>query len=110
VNKSGLTPIEYKCIVKPISVEETDDTLKAVVDAGLVLPDEMKEREQMSQVRCLLVEVGGNAFDEMKEPLPKKGDTVLIAKHVGLVNNGWDGAEYRIINDKDIVAIVEDKQ
>ena len=53
------------------------------------------------------VAAGGNAFEDWHDKrLPKLGDKVLIAKYAGITVKGADGQEYRILNDKDISAIL----
>ena len=101
-----LHPVEYKCVVKLYDVEEADPTLAAAKKAGIVLATQYKEREQMAQVKGQLVAAGGNAFEDWQGKKPAPGDTVIIAKHSGLIYRD-DEEEYRIINDKDIAAILE---
>ena len=108
MNKSGLIPVEYKVVVKPFAVEETDDVLAAAKRAGLEVVSTQMEREQLSQVKARLVAVGSVAFDGWGDKIPQVGDVVLISKYAGFINIGNDGEEYRLINDKDIVAIVEE--
>jgi len=107
-NPSGVQPIEYKCLVKPYMIEDTDEILKSAKEAGIVLHTEQAEREQMTQCIALLVAIGGNAFEDMKGPLPKVGDKILMAKYAGMRTDGIDGYVYRTIVDKDIAAILFD--
>ena len=107
MNKSGLIPVEYKCVVRPHQVEETDELLKRAKSAGIEIVNDNLEREQLAQVKAELIAVGGVAFEGWGDLVPKPGDTVLISKYAGYMNEGLDGEEYRLINDKDIVAIVE---
>jgi co-chaperonin GroES (HSP10) len=51
--------------------------------------------------------MGGNAFEDWQEPIPKVGDMIWYAKYAGYVVKGDDGVEYRLANDKDIAAIVQ---
>jgi co-chaperonin GroES (HSP10) len=106
VNTSGLAPVEYKILIQPESVEETDEVLKSARMAGIALPDKATDRERMAQVRGVLVAVGGNAFEGWQEPIPKVGDVVYYAKYAGLMVKGKDDSELRLANDKDISAIV----
>lgn len=83
---------------------------------GILLPDESKERNQFAQMEGTLIAVSPLAFtyaDESewgKAAKPKAGDTVLYAKYAGAVVKGRDGVEYRIVNDKDVAAILEDSK
>lgn len=99
VNTSGLCPIEFKVLV------ELDEVGKKT-DGGLFLPDTVREREQMMQVKATLVAIGGNAFDDMNEPVPVVGNKVYVAKAAGYNVTGLDGKDYRLMNDKDIAAII----
>ena len=106
MNDSGLQPVEYKILIKPEKVEETDPVLKRAAAAGLVLAHEASERERMAQIKGVLVAAGGNAFQDWQEPRPKVGDVVYYAKYAGINVPGADGFEYRLANDKDVSAIV----
>jgi chaperonin GroES len=98
-NTSGLQPCEYKILIEPEEVE-----LKSA--GGIVLATATTEKEKMAQVRGKLIAVGGNAFEDWKEPIPKVGDRVMYAKYAGLVVKGKDGQDLRLANDKDLTAIV----
>lgn len=108
MNDSGLQPVEYKVLIKPEAIEETDPMLSRAKSAipGFQLASQVSEREQMAQVKGTLVAVGGNAFEGWHDPMPKVGDTVYYAKYAGLNVPGKDGVEYRLANDKDVSAIV----
>lgn len=100
MNKSGLHPVEYKILIEPEEIERK-------TESGIILTDKVTDREKMAQVRGKLIAVGGNAFEDWNEPIPKVGDTVSYAKYAGLIVEGSDEKEYRLANDKDITAIVQ---
>lgn len=105
-NNSGIFPTEFKAVVRPVKVEEK-------TKGGIFLPDEHKEREQFAQMEGTLVAVSPHAFSYADwsgaESLkPRAGDRVLFAKYAGAMFKGNDGSEYRIINDKDISAVLSD--
>lgn len=104
-NASGIWPMEYKVLVMPDDIHETDETYKRARAVGLELIEQVSEREQMAQVDGVLVAVGGNAFEGWNGH-PKVGDRVLIGKYVGMIRKGADGKEYRLCNDKDIAAVL----
>lgn len=110
INTSGVYPVEYKVLILPDDIHDTDPTLKKAREAGLYVADEVSEREQMSQVEGLLVAVGGNAFEDWKPPRPKVGDRVVIAQYAGLYKKGHDGKEYRLCTDKDIAALADPQE
>lgn len=100
-NKSGLNPVEYKILIDPEEVEKK-------TESGILLVDKVTEREKMAQVRGKLIAIGGNAFEDWQEPIPKVGDTITYAKYAGLIVKGVDEKEYRLANDKDITAIINE--
>lgn len=99
MNSSGLNPVEYKILIEPEEVE----TKSA---GGIVLVDKTTERDKMQQVRGKLLAVGGNAFEDWRDPIPQVGDSIWFAKFAGFVIKGKDGKDYRLANDKDVAAIV----
>jgi chaperonin GroES len=104
-NQSGIFPTEYKVLVQPIKVDEK-------TKGGIILPDEHKDREQFAQMQGMLVAVSPLAFtyagkeDWGDAEKPKPGDRVMFAKYAGAACKGKDGADYRIINDKDLSAVL----
>lgn len=105
-NKSGVYPVEYKILVKPDVVEEK-------TEGGIYIPDEARQLEQNGTIEGDLVSVGGLAFDrhtkkpwpEWREELLGVGARVVYSKFAGKVIEGDDGEEYRLMNDRDIIAI-----
>ena len=106
MNGSGFQPVEYKVLIAPEEIEETDPEQKRAKAAGLENAGEAKERERMAQIRGRLVAVGGNAFEDWKGQIPQPGDAIYFAKYAGYVIKGEDGLDYRLANDKDISAIL----
>jgi len=98
-NKSGLTPIEYKVLIEL-------DEVGQKTGGGLFIPDTVREKEQMMQVKATLIAIGGDAFIDMNAPVPKVGDRIYVAKAAGYNVTGSDGKQYRLMQDKDIAAII----
>ena len=104
-NPSQINPTEYKVLISAIEVEEK-------TKGGIILPDEHKDRVQFAQMEGILVAVSPLAFTYADESAwgdaekPKPGDKVLFAKFAGAVVKGMDGKDYRIVNDKDIAAVI----
>lgn len=103
-NKSGINPTEFKVLILPKPVEEKSK-------GGIILPDETKEREQFAQLEGTIIEASPLAFTYHDGTVaafnpPKAGDRVLFAKYSGAVAKGADGETYRIVNDKDICAVL----
>lgn len=99
INKSGVLPVEFKILIEPEEVEEK-------TAGGIILAQVTKEKEQMAQVKGILIAIGGNAFEDWNDK-PKIGDKVYFGKYAGYIVKGNDGKEYRLANDKDICAIIE---
>jgi chaperonin GroES len=105
-NPSGIRPTEYKVVISPKQLDER-------TKGGIIIPDATKERDQYAQMEGVIVEVSPLAFTyEPRENWgdsvpPKAGDRVLFAKYAGATVKGKDGVEYRIVNDKDIFAVLD---
>ncbi len=101
-NPSGIQPTEYKVLIRPIEVEEK-------TKGGIILPGETKDKEQFAQQEGILVAVSPVAFNFEAFPdgtKPKPGDRVLYAKYAGFTRKGKDGVDYKVVNDKDVAAIL----
>lgn len=102
-NPSGINPVEFNVLVK-------QDDISARTKGGLMKPDELVEREKHAQTRGVIVALSPLAFNEDIFPKgmerPKPGDQIAFARHAGTFIEGKDGAEYRIVKDKDVVAVI----
>lgn len=94
-------------MLKPLSnrviLEVTKEEEKTI--SGIVLPDSAKEKPQTAKV----VAVGeGRLLDngERAEVSVKEGDVVLFEKYAGSEVK-YEGNEYLVVKDTDIIAIVE---
>lgn len=94
-------------MLKPLSnrviLDVTKEEEKTV--SGIVLPDSAKEKPQTAKV----VAVGeGRLLDngQRAEVSVKEGDVVLFEKYAG-TEVKYDGKEYLVVKDTDIIAIVE---
>ena len=101
-NPSGISPVEFKVLIK----QELSETERRAEASGLALPPELREREAMAGVRATLLAIGGNAYEDWKGLKPKPGDRVYTAKYSGIEVIGEDGGKYRLINDRDVLAII----
>jgi len=103
LNSSGLTPCEFNVLVRQDPVEEK-------TKGGLYLSDEVRDRRKHSAQRATIVAVAPLAFNEDVWPggtkKPQPGERCLIARHAGVFVEGEDGVEYRVVKDKDIVALI----
>lgn len=103
MNTSGIQPLDMRVLVKP-------DPVEAKTAGGIIIPESTKEMQRFATVKATLITVGVNAWAEARShpafTAPAPGDRVLIAKYGGVELKGDDGAEYRILNDEDITALL----
>jgi co-chaperonin GroES (HSP10) len=106
MNGKTFQPIEYKVLVKPDLIEETDDAIKRFKALGMELPEAEKQRDKMKQITGTLLAVGGKAFEDFGDPSPVLGDKVYFAKYAGMILESDSKIEYRLMSDKDITAVL----
>lgn len=101
-NQSGWTPIEYNVLVKQAETEEA-------TSGGVFLPGEIQDRNMYAETHGTIVALSPMAFrfEDWPDgtPLPSVGQDILFTKHAGAFVDGDDGAKYRVIKDKDVVAV-----
>lgn len=92
-----IKPLSDKVLIKMIAAEET-------TKSGIILSSSAQEKPQIAEV----IEVGpGINFDgEKVEMQVKKGDKVITTKYSG-TEVKYQGEEYIIVKQSDILAIVE---
>ena len=100
-DESGITPVEYKVLVLP-------DTIEEVTSGGIFLPATAQDKRQAAEEKGTIIDFGGNCF---RDPLwldfvPETGERVIYERYSGKEVEGKDGKKYRIMNDKDIDAII----
>ncbi len=93
----SIKPLLDKVLLKSLESEET-------TKSGIVLPGSAQEKPEMAEV----VEVGPGGVIDGKEIVMtvKKGQKVICADYTGKKVK-YDGVEYTIIRQSDILAIVE---
>ncbi len=92
-----IKPLEDRVVVKMVEAEET-------TKSGIILSAGAQEKPQIAEV----IEVGpGKEVDGKIEKMQvKKGDKVITSKYSG-TEIKYDGTEYIIVKQSDILAIVE---
>ncbi len=104
-NASGIRPTEFKVVILPA---ELGDKFKGT---SIIMADQTRERGEFAQMEGTLVAVSPVAFTYTDWPEgtypPKAGDRVLFAKYAGTMVTGKDGVEYKLVNDKDIAAVLD---
>lgn len=102
--KCRLRAVEYNVVIKqpPVATK---------TKGGLMLPDEEVERRKHAAVEGEIVNLSPMAFTfddwPADEPKPAVGQKVLIARHAGTFWKDEDGEEYRVVKDKDVVAVID---
>ncbi|AKL93872.1 10 kDa chaperonin GroES [Clostridium aceticum] len=93
----NIKPLGDRVVIKKVEAEET-------TKSGIVLPGSAKEQPQMAEV----VAVGPGGVIEGKEITMevKPGDKVIFSKYAG-TEVKYDGVEYTILRQNDILAIVQ---
>lgn len=92
-----IKPLGDRVIIELIDEEET-------TDSGIVLPDSAKEKPQEGKV----VAVGPGALNDQGERIEmevSEGDRIIFSKFAG-TEVEYEGTEYLILREDDILAIV----
>lgn len=89
----GIKPLGNRVVIKKLEAEEK-------TQGGIILASAAKEKPQTAEV----VAVGPGTKDEVMEV--KVGDKVVFSKFAG-TEIKYDGCEYTIMNQADILAVVE---
>ncbi|QUH18960.1 co-chaperone GroES [Alkaliphilus sp. B6464] len=93
----NIKPLGDRVVIKRVEAEET-------TKSGIVLPGSAKEQPQLAEVMA----VGPGGVVEGKEIVMevKAGDKVIFSKYAG-TEVKFDGEEYTILRQNDILAVVE---
>lgn len=102
MSEHGINPKGWRVLVLPDQIEETTAS-GIVVSVG-----SQKLRDELAQVDGIVVAMGNTCYHDEPEPWCKVGDKVVFGKYSGIFRQGKDGKTYRVINDKDVVATIEE--
>lgn len=93
----NIRPLGDRVVIKKVEAEEK-------TKSGIVLPSQAKEQPQIAEV----VAVGPGGLVDGKEVVMevKVGDRVIFSKYAG-TEVKYDGVEYTIVKQNDLLAIVE---
>ena len=95
----NLKPLGDRVIVKPAEAEEQ-------TASGLVIPDTAQEKPQRGEI----VAVGEGKRDDDGNRVPMDvavGDVIIYGKYGGQEIK-IEGVEYKILEERDVIAIVQD--
>ena len=92
-----IKPLSDRVLIKMKEAEET-------TQSGIILTANSQEKPQIAEV----VEIGpGKKVDgKLEEISVKKGNNVIVGKYSG-TEVKYEGVEYKIVSQDDILAIVE---
>lgn len=95
-----ITPVEYKLVIQC-------DPVETMTGGGLIeKPKQAIETERREQTEGVLVAKSDMCFEDWRCELPKIGDRVMFSRYSGQFITDDDGIEYRVMNDKDVIAIL----
>ena len=92
-----IKPVADRILIK---MEEGEETTKS----GIILSASAKEKPQIAKV--IAVGPGGNIDENNVEMYIKEGQKVIVSKYSG-TEVKYEGEEYLIVKQNDILAIVE---
>lgn len=92
-----IKPVADRILIK---MEEGEETTKS----GIILSASAKEKPQI--VKVIAVGPGGNIYGNNVEMYIKEGQKVIVSKYSG-TEVKYEGEEYLIVKQSDILAIVE---
>ena len=92
----NIKPLGDRVVIKRLEAEEK-------TKSGIVLPNQAKEQPQMAEV--IAVGPGGVVDGKEIKMEVSVGDIVIFSKYAG-TEIKYDGEEYTILSQRDILAIV----
>ncbi len=92
-----IKPLTDRVLIKMVEAEET-------TKSGIILSSGSQEKPQIAEV--IEVGPGGMVDGEKVEMQVKKGDKVITSKYSG-TEVKYEGVDYIIVKQSDILAIVE---
>ncbi len=93
-----IKPLSDRVLIKMIEAEET-------TKSGIILASNAQEKPQIAEV----IEIGPGGLDSEGNKIEmqvKKGDKIITSKYSG-TEVKYEGTEYIIVKQSDILAIVE---
>ena len=101
MNSSGIHPQGDRVLV---AVEEIEE----ITAGGILIPTPEKDKHEQAQMAGVLVDHGFDAWSDYAKPFASIGQRVMYARHGGIELVGKDGSKYRIMNDTDITATLDE--
>lgn len=98
-NPSGIQPVEFHILVQPKEVETK-------TRGGLFIPEQTVEKEGFARTEGIIVAKAAKAFDGI-EDVPV-GARVMFSRYTATSIKGRDGADYWLMKDKAVMAVIHD--
>ena len=98
-----IKPCGWRVLVEPRKAEEK-------TAGGILLPDQTRDTLTFASSVAQVIDIGDDAYsdpDKFSKPWVQIGDWIMIGKYAGH-SFMVDGDEFRLLNDDEIIAIVED--
>jgi co-chaperonin GroES (HSP10) len=102
-NRSGIVPTEYKVLVLPDDVPER-------TAGGILVPPWARDQRQGACQTGVVIDMSPEAFcflEDKSVRVPRIGERVAYTKYAGMTVRGADKAMYKLMNDKDIAAVLD---
>lgn len=102
-NKSGVSPRGRAVLLKSYQPERA---------ASLIaLPPGVLESGMALEARAVVIAIGPHAWHDEPGPRCDVGEKVMVSQFAGkIVRGSLDDELYRLVNDRDIYAVIEEKQ
>ena len=104
MNGSGIRPVEYNVLVKPVEVEQK-------TKGGLLLPETKIEKDEFARTEGVMVAASPLAFNYAEWPdgtKPQVGNRVIFSRYQADEVRGSDGGKYWLMKDKAIAGVIEE--
>lgn len=103
-NNSGISPMHYNVLVRP-------DDVKTQTAGGIILPDEIKEKDAFGRTEGTLVAISPLAFTYAEWPVgarkPQVGDRVVFPRYQAVEMKGRDGGKFWMMKDEAVAGVIE---
>lgn len=102
---TDIKPVEYKILI------EVDD-VETITPGGIILPETGRDRQSIAQEQGRIIAMGEMACSEVDiwgTSPPKVGDKVIFSKYAGALIQKL-GKKYRLIQDKDLGAVIKEAE
>lgn len=102
-NESGITPQGRSVLLRSYQPERAASVI--------ALPPGVVENSMALEARAVVVEIGPTAWHDEPRPRCAVGDKVMVSQFAGKILRGpLDDNLYRIVNDRDIYATIQEKK